>query len=434
MSKFGFIFLLVYGGAILASITQGAHWAFYLYELVYFLNPEKRWWSSSIPFSSFSLISVCILFGTYFLHKKNAQYHLNKFSSLPHLKWLILLLFSYGLVYFSAVSKEVHLEAFIEYVKLFIIIGLAYKVIDSVEKYQWAIYTLIVGIAYLGYEVNTMGRDEFGRVDRFGMIDAPDVNVACAAMIAALPFLILYFWRGSKKKKIVMVLLGAIIVNALILANSRGAFVGGAIGCAYFVFEMFRSRFKIRYQRVMSVMLVVLGLAGVLAVADESFITRMLTLTEVEDQSKSGSNRVEFWLISFDVLQKRPFGVGAYGYEMLSPMYVPEEYFDQGKTTKAVHSVWFQALTELGYIGFIFYMMVIYTTYDSFQKVKKKCIEIKDIDGFYLVHATLSSFFGVLVASSFINQFRTQIIYWLILFSACLLNIFILKDKIENKN
>lgn len=432
MSNLGLVFVCTYGWLIFASFAYGAHWAFYLYELVYFLNPEKRWWSAAIPFANFSFFAVVTLFLSYFFKAKKLHYQDNRLKALPHFKWLILLLLSYGLVYFSAADKNVHSDAFIEYLKLFIVIGLAYKVIDTKKKFEYAIYTLIIGIAYLGYEVHSLGRDEFGRVGRFGMIDAPDVNVATAAMISALPFLILYFWRGSKQKKFVMVVLGAIIANALVLANSRGAFVGGFIGSAYFVYEMFRSRFKQKFQRATTVLLIVLGLLSVYTVVDETFMERMFTLTEVEDQSRSGSGRVQYWMISFDVLEDYPFGVGAYGYEILSPQYVPRELFDQGKSTKAVHSVWFQALTELGYIGFIFYMMVIYLSYRSFKLVKKKCAERKDIDGYYLTHATLASFIGVLAASSFINQFRTQIIYWFILFSACLLNIYILKDK-ENK-
>jgi len=427
MSNIALIFIAAYGWLAASSLMHGAHFAFYLYELVYFLNPEKRWWTAAIPFGKYSFIAVALLFFSYAAHAKKLNYGNNKLSEIPHFKWMVFLLISYGFVYFSAVNQTVHLDAFKEYAKLFITIAIAYKVIDSKHKYEYAIYTMIIGITYLGYEVQVLGRDEFGRVDRFGMIDAPDVNVATAAMIAALPFLILYFWRGSKKKKLLMAIMGAIIANALVLANSRGSFVGGAIGSIYFVWEMFRSRFKVKFQRATTILLVVLGLISVYIVMDQSFIERMFTLTEVEDQSKSGSHRTLFWLISFDVVKEYPFGVGAFGYEFLSPHYVPAEYFDQGKSTKAVHSVWFQALTELGYIGFIFYMLTIYVTYNSFQKVKKKCVELKDIDSYYLVHATLSAFIGVLAASSFINQFRTQIIYWFVLFSACLLNIYILK-------
>ena len=429
MSNLALIFMAGYAWLYLACFSFGAHWAFYLYELVYFLNPEKRWWSAAIPFSGFSFFSVIAIIFSYFYNSKRLDYPSNKLTSLPHFKWLLLLLLSYGLVYFSAADRLTHKTAFIEYAKLFIVIGFAYKIIDTKKKFEYAIYSLLLGITYLGYEVHNLGRDEFGRVGRFGMIDAPDVNVATAAMVASLPFLIFFFWKGSKQKKIVMLILGAIIANALVLANSRGAFVGGAIGSTYFVYEMFRSRFKEKFQRATTLLLVLLGLLSIYTVVDDSFVERMFTLTEVEDQSKSGAKRTEYWLISFDVLEDYPFGVGAYGYEILSPQYVPEELFDKGKTTKAVHSVWFQALTELGYIGFMFYMLVIYTSYSSLKKVKKRCLELKDVESYYLTHAVLSAFIGVLAASSFINQFRTQIIYWFILFSACLLNIYILKNK-----
>ena len=226
-----------------------------------------------------------------------------------------------------------------------------------------------------------------------------------------------------------MTLFGAIIVNGLVLANSRGAFVGGGIASVYFVWEMLRSKFKVRYQRIITVFLILCGLISLSVVIDASFLERMSTLSDVSDGRKSGSSRVTFWILTFDVLKEYPFGTGASGYELLSPNYVPAEYFDRGKSVKAVHSIWFQALAEVSYIGFFFFMMIIYTTYRSLKQLRRHYWEIKDVYGYYFTHAILSSYIGVLVASSFINQFRTQIVYWLILFTACLFNIAILKKK-----
>ncbi len=429
MSKFALLFASVYFSGLIASLFKGAHWAFYIYQLVYFLNPEKRWWSAGMPFSRYSLITVVFLFTAYILQRKKFHYHLNEVRKLPQFKWIIMLLITYGLVYFSAVSRELHYAAMIEYIKLFIVIGVAYKVLDTREKLEYSIHAMIVGIAYLGFVTYSMGRDEFGRIGRFGMIDAPDANVAAAAMIASLPFLIFYFWRGSLRTKIIMTLFGAIIVNGLVLANSRGAFVGGGIASVYFIWEMLRSKFKVRFQRIITVFLILCGLVSLSVVVDASFLERMSTLSDVSDGRKSGSSRVTFWILTFDVLKEYPFGTGASGYELLSPNYVPAEYFDRGKSVKAVHSIWFQALAEVSYVGFFFFMMIIYTTYRSLKQLRRHYWEIKDVYGYYFTHAILSSYIGVLAASSFINQFRTQIVYWLILFTACLFNIAILKKK-----
>ena len=429
MSKFALIFVFLYFYGLFLSLLRGAHWAFYTYQLVYFLNPEKRWWSAGIPLSKYSLITVIFLLFSYLVQRKKFQYHLNELNKLPQFKWIILMMITYGFVYFSAVSKGLHLDASIEFVKLFIVIGVAYKVLDSRKKLEYSIYVLIIGITYLGYVAYAMGRDEFGRVERFGMIDAPDVNVAAAAMISALPFLIFYFWKGSLKTKIVMVFCGGVIINALVLANSRGAFVGGGIGVIYFIWEMLRSKFKVKYQKIITVLLIVAGLISLSMVIDSSFIERMSTLGDISDERKSGSNRMTFWLITFDMLKQSPFGTGAFGYELLSPNYVPAEYFDQGKSVKAVHSIWFQALAEMGYIGFFFFMMVILTTYKSLKQVKQRYLESNDIHGYYFTHALLSSYIGVLVSASFINQFRTQIVYWLILFTACLFNINLIRKR-----
>ena len=427
MSKILLVFLLSYVVGLGLSITAGAHWAFYVYELVYFLNPEKRWWAASFPFSKFSLLSVGLLLFATILFYGRSRYGENHLSRIPATKWVVSLALVYALTYFAAVDPGLHSTAAIEFVKLFAIIAIGYKVLDNRRKLDFAFYTMVVGVAYLGFLAYSMGRDEYGRIGRIGMIDAPDVNVAAAAMIAVLPFLILYFWRGNLRTRIVMTILGGVIVNGLVLANSRGAFLGGIAGCAYFVWEMFRSRFNARMQRFTAVCLVFLGIVAALSVIDSLFIERMLTLTEVEDENKSGSNRVKFWMITFDVLKAHPWGVGAFGYEILSPQYVPAEYFDFGKKQKAVHSVWFQALGEAGYFGFLCFAMLILNSIRQLYRARRYCYEKRDIDGYYFVHAILAAFLGVLIASSFINNFRTQIIWWFVMFSACAYNIVVVR-------
>jgi hypothetical protein len=132
------------------------------------------------------------------------------------------------------------------------------------------------------------------------------------------------------------------------------------------------------------------------------------------------------------LLEDHPFGVGAYGFESLSQNYVEEDLFFHGQKHKAVHSIWFQALSEVGWQGLISFCLIIISSYLCLASVKKKCIELHSHRYFYLSHTLQSAFVTILVTSSFINQFRVQIVYWLIFFSACLYSIIVINKNIPD--
>ena len=232
------VFVIVFITGFVLALTNGAHWAFYLYQLVYFLNPENRWWSNSLPSFGYSMSTVILLLFTYFkAYKKHTS---NEILKLPYFKWLVLLVFSFVVAYFFAINPERHELFTIQFLKMLIVIGVAYKVLNTQQKLEWALLAYLIGAAYIGYEAYIVGRDQFGRVEGIGMVDVPESNGTAAAIAPTIPLLIFYFWKGGKKLKIATTIMGVFIVNGLVLLNSRGAFLGAAVSATYFMFEMFR--------------------------------------------------------------------------------------------------------------------------------------------------------------------------------------------------
>ncbi len=431
MGKIAFLAILAYVGGIIFSFVYGSQWAFYLYQIVYFLNPEKRWWASTIPSFSYSMVAVLFLFFTYAIHKK--EFVKNNLLQSPQFKWLFLLVFIYSISYFFAVDPQLHQTALIDFIKMIAVLSVAYKILDNRDKLKGSLLVYIVGSAYIGYEAFVTGRNSQGRVEGIGLVDAPEANGTAAAIVASLPLMIYFFWWGNKKLKLLIFMLGPFIINGLILINSRGAFLGAFAGCVAFMWAMLFARMKTKKQRSVAIALIVVGLAGTVSLIDDSFSERMTTLTNVEDESASGSHRYHFWLAAFDIVADYPFGAGAYGYEKLSQKYLPEEFFVGRQKGKAVHSIWFQALSEVGWLGFFVFVTLMFSNFHALFKIKKKCIENGDISTYYLAHAIFSAFFGLLVTSSFINQFRVQMIYWCILFVASLYSIVVLNETDKQK-
>lgn len=428
MAKIVIVVVLAYVAGVILSFVQGAHWAFYLYQLVYFLNPENRWWSNSLPDFAYSKITVLVLMLTYVIYRK--KYIINNFSHNILFKWLFLLLVIYGITYFYAVDQLLHKQALIDFFKMIVVISIAYKILDTKKKLEFAVLVYIVGSAYIGYEAFITGRNSMGRVEGIGLVDAPEANGTAAAIVSTVPFLIYFFWWGNKKIKVAMMIFGPVIINGLILINSRGSFLGAVAGASIFMWMMMFSKFRAKNQRLVAIGLIIVGLSGVFSLVDESFIDRMTGMTKVQEGEKiDGSQRTIYWLATFDMLKDYPLGVGAEGYKILSRNYLPEEVFAPGQTQKSVHSIWFQALSEIGWHGFFIFIVLLIISFQLLNRVKQKCVDSNDLSTYYFTQALFCAFVGLLITSTFISQFRVQIVYWFILFIACLHSIVVVNDS-----
>lgn len=423
MSKLSILFLLTFVAGLVATLVINGAWGFYLYQLIYFLNPGYRWWSASIPAISYSFI--CVLFMMAAVVIKHKEYQKNKLFQAPQTKWLILILVMFYIVQTYAIVPTMHWVSTVELTKLFVVMAIAYKLLDNPKKLDLALWTFIIGASYIGWEAYNVGRNASGRVEGIGTVDSPDSNGIAAAMAPTIPLLIYFAWQGSIKLKLFSAFLGIWIVNGLVLINSRGSFLAVLAGAGYFILSMLFGRIQQKNQRIFAILIIGMAIGGALYLTDETFWNRMNTLTNVEDESASGSSRYRMWLATFDVIEDHPAGVGAYGFQALSPQYVDAYLFDVGKSSKAIHSTWFQSLAELGWPGPILLILLIISCFRTTYRIKKIAKANSDPKLLYKIIALECSLIAYLTAATFIDQLRAQILYWPILFIACMHNIHI---------
>lgn len=425
MSKFALLFLVVFISCVVATFSYSSAAAFVLYELVYFLNPDERWWSASIPGISYSFFASILMIIMFFVRFRSLN-GLASWNGIPAIRWFFLLVGWHYLIYFWAQDQSLHWRFTFDFTKLLIIVLVAYKLVNTPRALDAALWAYIIGATYIGYLATITGRNANGRVEGIGMVDAPDGNFFAAALVPAAALLMYYAWMGNKKVKMVCVACGALIANGLVLINSRGSFVGVVIGAGLFILYMVFSRYRKQGQRAMAVAIVILGLSGGLYVTDDQFWERMQTLEDVEDEGKSGSQRVNYWLAAIDMSRDHPLGIGVYGFNILSSQYLPPEY--QGsRGYKAVHSLWFQGLSETGWVGMILFGLALTSLYRSLGKAKRWVLENGDSTAYFQLLALQCGFIGYLAAASFINQFRAQILYWMILFLMVSINVHFLQ-------
>lgn len=418
MSTFSMLFVALFGSLLLSAFIYGPVWAYYLYELVYFLNPGDRWWGNDIPRISYSfIVSLTMLVLTAFHWKK----HQNSMKEAPQLKWFWGLVFTYLLVTLFAVNDDMH-QRFLGYlIRTWVIFLIAFYILDSYSKVETALLFFILGSAYIGYEAWTVGRNWAGRVEGIGTVDSPEANTVAASIVPAIAFSIYFVWHGSLRIKLLVTLCGAFIANGLVLINSRGAFLGVVAAGGYYVLYMMFAKYKLPKQKLFVTFIIVSGLAGAIHVVDDTFVQRMMTLETQSsiDSEGSGGRRMNFWLATFDMIEDHPLGTGIYGYETLSRRYLPTEFLSEeyGASARAVHSLWFQGLAEVSWLGMAFFILLLLSVFINMRKAKKALIRVKLYKEYYFLIALEAGCAGFLVSSSFINMFRSNVLYWLLAFT-----------------
>jgi hypothetical protein len=428
MSKFALLFLLVFFGGIYAAITYNGAAAFVVYQVVYFLNPDTRWWSAGIPGMRYSFIVVILMMGL--LAKRYRDYSvLSPWSEQAPLKWMMALLVMYYIAYSFALHNAMHSKFTFEYTKLVIIMLVAYKLINSPLMLKVCMWAYLTGCTYIGYLATLKGRNSSGRVEDIGMVDAPDANDTAAALAPAAVMLMYFAWQGNKKVKLLATFMGALIANGLVLINSRGSFLGVVASLGLFLSFMIFSRHQKKGQKFTAIFMIMFGLSGALYVTDDLFWERMRTIQN-DDANTSGASRIQFWLTTLDMLEDHPWGMGVYGYNVLAPIYMDDETRG-GVEFRSVHSMWFQGLSEVGWIGFGMFFFMLLSLALSSRRAKKFVVSREEFDVYYQLLALECALIAYLVAGTFINRFRAEILYWMILFIAVAVNVYYLQPKRE---
>jgi hypothetical protein len=432
MSKFALLFLLLFFGGLIGAFFASPVFAVVLYQLVYFMNPESRWWASGIPSISYSFITVIVMIVSLLIHYSKLSQQ-TKWREQPVFKWIVLLLLIYYMTGFFAILPSVHYQFCFEFLKLVVILFVVYKIIGKPSTFDAVVWAYIIGAAYIGYYAGFVGRNSAGRVEGIGMIDTGgDSNLTAAALVPAIVMLLYYVWLGSFKIRLLCVICAAFVVNGLIMINSRGSFIGCVVGGSIFLGYMIFSKWQKPGQRVTAYGIILFGLIGALSLTDASFWERMSTLKAVEDGDASGSHRIDFWLATFDVMRDHPMGVGISGFEAVSRFYLPQHYFETLEA-KAVHSSWFQLLNEAGWFGLACFGILLVALLKQLNATKKFLLSHNLTERYFHVLSLEAGFIGYLGAATFINRIRAEALWWCILFLMIATNIYYLQYKNGHK-
>ena len=164
-----------------------------------------------------------------------------------------------------------------------------------------------------------------------------------------------------------------------------------------------------------SVLMAVVGIAVVTLMPD-SWHERMDTINTYEEDA-SAMGRLNVWEMNYNIACAKVFGGG---FSMYSPevyaIFAPDPRF-----VVVAHSIYFQILGEHGFIGLFLFLLVWFTTYREFSKVRRFGLAtpehawMADLAGMCQV-----SLVGYLVGGAFLSLGFLDLAYNLVLIAVCM--------------
>lgn len=350
MSLTGLLFLAAFIAMMALALFRHPIHGLYGYVALFYLHPPDRWWASGLPDLRWTLTaSVVTLLATLRLRSDPSRP-----SWLSETPAKLLLAFTAWLWIqsFWALLPEAHFFFATLYLKYIVLFYLIFRLVDQPERVRGFLTVHFLGCAYLGwlaYNASFSGRLE--GVGGPGIDEANALGMQLVTGILSGAMLILDY-KGWRRWLLVAAM--PLVINGLVLTQSRSAFLGLAVGCVVLWYLKPGGRRRIFY--AFAALALVLG--GMLA--HELFWQRMTTVVtaveSIEKIDQSAASRLAVFEAQVKMAKAYPMGAGHRGTLALSNRYLADEHLTyladgSGQRGRSSHSTFMSVVVEQGLPG-----------------------------------------------------------------------------------
>lgn len=319
----------------------------------------------------------------------------------------LFVLASFSYFAMSASLQNTTLLIYLDFVVFFFVIV---TLVNSMGRLRWTLLASILGIAYGSADIihewlrfhSTMAHYRAG--DSVG--DGNYFSTA-AALILPLVYLMIFSAKKSSEK---LFFLGVLLISvvAIMLTGSRGGALAVATSLLYLIWH---SRHRVR--NLVLIIIVALPLSIFVPVSPlNRFLHPKMRGVNTEE------TRLEAWGAGLKMFKDHPlFGVGLGNFKALMPLYVAP-----GVDFKSIaHNTYVELLAELGPLGLIFFLAIVFFAFRSLRNVRRRMRELDPQSFLYLTSLSLESgLIGFLVGACFLSD-EYEKLFWVVIFlSICL--------------
>ncbi len=213
---------------------------------------------------------------------------------------------------------------------------------------------------------------------------------------------------GSKgiARKLLHGACAAVMISAIVLSYSRGAFIGMLVVLLFIAWKLGR-------QRRLEIIFAVLSFAGVVVVlAPDKYGSRLLSIfiPSLDAEGSADSRRGELFRSIYVALRHPLLGIGMGNYQ-------PEMSY-KGLVT---HNSYTQVAAEMGMTALVCYVMFIVTPLKKLGQIARETFDTRrDSRFYYLALGLQASLIAYLISSFFLSVAYVWYVYYLVAYAVCL--------------
>jgi len=338
-----FVFLIIVVGIFYAA--QGPFYALLFYLWNAYFRPEQWVWGGEVLEMRLSLVIGLYLVVTALLSTRSLR--LNT-------RTLLVVLFAIHTILSALMSEHVDSSwaAWIDFARVLLVSYLIVILVTTPERMR--LLLLVIALS-LGFECAKQGWVQLllnpGGQNNNTVPFLGDNNGVALGTMMLVPIFGALAQTATRRWEVLLHRFFAVgVFFRGFTTYSRGGFLAaGVVG----LFTLARARRKVP---------ALIGIAAVALIAStampQQYWDRMRTITASGEQMDSSARgRLHFWGVAVRMADARPFfGVGFNGYHPSYISYDPSR--GEWGEDRAVHSVWFGALAELGYPGLVLFITI----------------------------------------------------------------------------
>jgi O-Antigen ligase len=409
---FAALFVIFCCVCTLFAFTRHPIWGLYFYLAATFVFPPGRWWGYVFGGLRWSLLAAVVTALAILLHRNKLLAKPVWIGSAPA---IVIATYAVWMWVQTPWAQDLsdHLEGSIRFAKYVLAFWFVYRIADTREHARDVLFAHMLGCALLGVFAYSMGRDG-DRLDGVGGPGIDDGNTlgmyfATGAIVALGLILTQTGWR--RWLSLVCV---AIILEGLVLTNTRGAFLGLVAGA------MALMLLKSKSHRRMFWALATVGLLGLASITDQKFIDRMWTIrdatSESENADASARSRMIVAQAQWRMFLDYPMGTGHRGTAALSARYIDERWLTKdatGESARSSHNTFLTALVEQGIPGALMFIWLSLWTVITVLRSRWNERMQGDADSTTLIAAIAAALAAVFVAGNTADFLMAEVQFWL---------------------
>ena len=304
-------------------------------------------------------------------------------------------------------------EKFQEFAKIMVMVFVTLMMVNTRQRMHWLVWMIVVSLGFYGVKGGVFTVTGGGVNHVLGPPGSfiSDNNALALALCMTLPFMRYLQLQASRKVVRVGLGLGMLLTYAAVLGTySRGGLIGLAVvSGALFL--------KSRRRLAVIVTMLVVGYAAYHFMPPQ-WLARMNTLQDAT-QVNTAETRIQSWKFAANLAIHKPLvggGFDDYKSTMLWDAYAPE-----GAKQRAIHSIYFRALSEQGFAGLILFLMLLFASWRNCSRVRTLARGTPEHKWAYDLASMLQvSLVAFVVAGAFLPMTYFDLVYQLIALSALL--------------